>query len=266
MRALTSLAHVDERWHNIDVVTAAYLTIFGMLVIPLPAIAQLSSNPPSAPLKVGPDVTAPRATYAPDPQYSPDALDSDYEGTVVLWVVVGADGRIQECKVARSIGLGLDEQAMAAVRQWRFDPARQHGKPVAVQINVEVSFRLPNKPNIHKLTERANAGDPKAQVKLATAYFLGRYVPKDHSLGLEWTRKAADQGVPLAQSFLGDHYYDNGSASADYVSAYMWYTLAAASGHKPSAKRLATLTSKMSQDQISEAQDRVEKWRQSHRI
>ena len=262
-------------------ISAAYLIIFSVLVLPLSAIAQLSSKtrgvglPPaesmsntlgSAPLKVGPDVTAPRATYAPDPKYSPDALESDYEGTVVLWVVVAADGHIQELKVARSIGLGLDEQAMAAVSQWRFNPARQHGTPVAVQINVEVNFRLPNKPNIRKLTERANAGDPKAQVKLATAYFLGRDVPKDPTLGLEWTRKAADQGLSLAQSLLGDHYYNNGSASTDYVSAYMWYALAAVSGHKWSAERLAMLTSKMSQDQISEAQDRVEKWQQSHRI
>jgi TPR repeat protein len=91
---------------------------------------------------------------------------------------------------------------MAAVSQWRFNPARQHGTPVAVQINVEVNFRLPNKPNMRKLTERANAGDPKAKVKLAMAYFLGHYVPKDPTLGLEWTRKAADQGLSLAQSLL----------------------------------------------------------------
>jgi len=45
-------------------------------------------------------------------------------------------------KVTRSLGLGLDEKAIEAVKQWKFEPAMKDGKPVAVQINVEVSFRL----------------------------------------------------------------------------------------------------------------------------
>jgi TonB family protein len=44
--------------------------------------------------------------------------------------------------VQRTLGLGLDEKAIEAVRQWKFDPARKNGQPVAVQINVEVNFRL----------------------------------------------------------------------------------------------------------------------------
>ncbi len=92
--------------------------------------------------RVGGGVSAPRPTYAPDPEYSEEARKAKYQGTCVLWLVVGPDGRPRDIRVARSLGLGLDEKAIEAVKTWRFDPAVKDGKPVAVQINVEVSFRL----------------------------------------------------------------------------------------------------------------------------
>ncbi len=92
--------------------------------------------------RVGGGVSAPRALYAPDPEYSEEARKSKWQGTVVLWVVVGPDGRAHDIRVQRSLGMGLDEKAVEAVRQWKFDPARKDGQPVAVQINVEVNFRL----------------------------------------------------------------------------------------------------------------------------
>jgi periplasmic protein TonB len=92
--------------------------------------------------RVGGGVSAPRATYAPDPEYSEEARKAKYQGTVVLWCVVGPDGRVRDVRVQRSLGLGLDEKAMEAVKTWKFDPAKKDGAPVAVQINVEVNFRL----------------------------------------------------------------------------------------------------------------------------
>jgi protein TonB len=92
--------------------------------------------------RVGGGVSAPRATYAPDPEYSEEARKAKYQGTVVLWLIVGPDGRPRDMRVARSVGMGLDEKALEAVRTWRFEPARKDGQPVAVQINVEVTFRL----------------------------------------------------------------------------------------------------------------------------
>jgi len=94
------------------------------------------------PYRVGGGVSAPRVLYSPDPEYSEEARKAKYQGTVVLWVVVGPDGRPRDIRVQRSLGLGLDEKAMEAVRTWKFDPARKDGQPVAVQINVEVNFRL----------------------------------------------------------------------------------------------------------------------------
>jgi TonB family protein len=92
--------------------------------------------------RVGGGVSAPRALYAPDPEYSDEARKAKYQGTVVLGAVIGPDGRTREVKVARSLGMGLDEKALEAVRTWRFEPGKKDGQPVAVQINIEVNFRL----------------------------------------------------------------------------------------------------------------------------
>jgi|SRR3954447_3097368 periplasmic protein TonB len=92
--------------------------------------------------RVGGGVSAPKVTYQPDPEYSEEARKAKYQGVCVLSLIVGPDGKPREVKVARSLGLGLDEKAIEAVNQWKFEPAQKDGKPVAVAINVEVTFRL----------------------------------------------------------------------------------------------------------------------------
>ncbi len=87
-------------------------------------------------------VTAPRPIYDPDPDYSDEARKARYQGSVVLWLVVGADGRPHNIRVQRSLGMGLDQKAIEAVSQWRFQPAMLNHQAVAVEINVELSFRL----------------------------------------------------------------------------------------------------------------------------
>ena len=92
--------------------------------------------------RVGGGVSPPRAIDTPDPEYSEEARKAKYQGVCVLWLIVGPDGKPRDLKVARALGMGLDEKAIEAVRNWRFEPAMKDGRPVAVQINVEVSFRL----------------------------------------------------------------------------------------------------------------------------
>lgn len=92
--------------------------------------------------KAGEGVIPPRPIFAPDPEYSKQAQKAKYEGTCVLYMVVGSDGKPRDIKVARTLGLGLDEKAIEAVQKWRFEPAMKDGKPVASQVNVEVRFRL----------------------------------------------------------------------------------------------------------------------------
>jgi TonB family protein len=49
---------------------------------------------------------------------------------------------VHDVKVSRSLGLGLDEKAMEAVKVWKFDPARKNGQPVAVEMTIEVNFHM----------------------------------------------------------------------------------------------------------------------------
>jgi TonB family protein len=92
--------------------------------------------------RVGGGVLAPRPISTPDPQYTEEARQAKYEGTCVLAMIVGADGKPREIRIQRGIGMGLDKKAIEAVQQWRFSPATKDGQPVSVQINVEVSFKL----------------------------------------------------------------------------------------------------------------------------
>ena len=91
---------------------------------------------------LGGGVSAPRPIYDPEPEYSEEARLSKFQGDVLLWVVVGPDGKTRDVRVQRSVGMGLDEKAVAAVRTWRFQPAMKDGHPVAVQVGIQVTFRL----------------------------------------------------------------------------------------------------------------------------
>lgn len=91
---------------------------------------------------VGGGVSAPRPIYDPDPEYSEEARKAKYQGNVMLWAVIAPDGRPRDLRIARSLGMGLDQKAIDTVAKWRFAPALKNGQPVAVQVNIEVSFRL----------------------------------------------------------------------------------------------------------------------------
>jgi TonB family protein len=92
--------------------------------------------------RVGNGVAAPILLYKKEPEYSEEARVAKISGTVVLSVVIGVDGHAVSATLARSIGFGLDEQALDAVMQWRFQPGTQNGLPVPVQAMIEVNFRL----------------------------------------------------------------------------------------------------------------------------
>ena len=92
--------------------------------------------------RIGAGVSAPNVLTKVAPEYSNDARAARLEGTVVLSLVVDQQGRPQNLKVVRSLGLGLDEQAIEAVEKWRFKPGMKDGKPVPVMATIEVNFRL----------------------------------------------------------------------------------------------------------------------------
>jgi TonB family protein len=88
--------------------------------------------------------TNPKCAYCPAPKYSKEGRLRKIQGPVVLGVDIGTDGRAHNVTVTRSLGYGLDEQAVKAVRdEWNFKPASgPDGKPAAVRMMIEIDFHL----------------------------------------------------------------------------------------------------------------------------
>jgi TonB family protein len=87
-------------------------------------------------------VTAPSLLFKVEPEYSEEARRAKYQGVVLLYVEVDPSGRATDIRVQRSLGLGLDEKAIEAVKKWKFLPGKKDGKAVAVAATIEVNFRL----------------------------------------------------------------------------------------------------------------------------
>jgi TonB family protein len=101
-----------------------------------------ATQAPPSPFKVGNGVEPPKLIFKLEPSYSEVARAAKYQGTVVLAVVVDRDGVASQINLMRGIGLELDEQAVEAVRQWKFKPGTKDGQPVSVMATIEVNFRL----------------------------------------------------------------------------------------------------------------------------
>ncbi len=94
------------------------------------------------PYRPGSGIEPPRLVREVRPVYTDDARRRAIEGDVVLEIVVTRAGSVDRVRVVRGLGAGLDQNAMAAVRQWRFDPARRQGAAVDVVVEVSVEFRM----------------------------------------------------------------------------------------------------------------------------
>jgi TonB family protein len=92
-------------------------------------------------------LSGPRTSYAVltkrvQPEYTPEARAAGLQGSVILYLEVSPTGEAQKVQVIQSLGLGLDEKAIEAVKQWRFKPGMIEGKPTKVTQSSEVQFRL----------------------------------------------------------------------------------------------------------------------------
>jgi periplasmic protein TonB len=90
----------------------------------------------------GGGVSNPIPIVTPEAEFSDEARRAKYQGMCMIAIIVDTHGYPQSPRVIRSLGMGLDEKALEAVRQYRFKPALKNGKPVAVRITVAVNFRL----------------------------------------------------------------------------------------------------------------------------
>ena len=92
--------------------------------------------------KVGGGVKAPSVRAKFDPEYTQEAQDAKYEGTVLLSVVIGTDGVAHDINVVKALGMGLVEKAVVAVQKWLFNPGTKDGEPVQVRAQIEINFKL----------------------------------------------------------------------------------------------------------------------------
>jgi TonB family protein len=136
----------------------AILSDLPNLVSTLPAWASVFADKPSAgaspskasapppndslPRKIGGGVTPPKVLFAGEPQYTPAARELKLSGNVLVYLQVDTNGNPIHIRLLRPLGLGLDEAAIRAVETYRFTPAMSNGKPVIVEMNVEVNFQI----------------------------------------------------------------------------------------------------------------------------
>ncbi|HKO18170.1 MAG TPA: TonB family protein [Acidobacteriaceae bacterium] len=91
---------------------------------------------------VGGGVSSPEVIYKVEPEFSEEARKAKFMGVVTVTLIVNTQGLPQDVHVIRGVGMGLDDKAVEAVRQYKFKPAMENGHPVPVRVNVEVNFQI----------------------------------------------------------------------------------------------------------------------------
>jgi TonB family protein len=110
--------------------------------VPLPSQAQ-GFSPKHPVYSVQEDgVIAPRVLHKLEPSYTEEAREAKLQGTCVLEIEIGPDGRAYNIQVVQPLGLGLDEAAIEAIEEWTFQPGLKDGEPVTVRATIEVNFKL----------------------------------------------------------------------------------------------------------------------------
>ena len=141
-----------------------FVLVYGLLAAASFAGGQSTSTLPEAPstagardapgiYTVGNGVSAPRVVFAPEPEFSEEARKHKISGDVIVSFVVGLDGKPSDVRVTKSLAdgvapklkkaaLSLDQKAVEAVRQYRFEPAIFEGHPVPVRTTASVNFQI----------------------------------------------------------------------------------------------------------------------------
>jgi TonB family protein len=107
--------------------------------------------PPMPPLptgvyQLGDGVFPPVPIFSPEAEYSEQARTAKYQGAVFVSLVVDESGQATNIQVTRTLGLGLDQNAVQALQRWRFKPGMKDGQPVSVAAAIQVNFRLVSDP------------------------------------------------------------------------------------------------------------------------
>jgi TonB family protein len=112
------------------------------LKTPFKRPADQDIEPNNGVYRVGGSVSPPKPLKMPEPRFTQFARKFQIQGNTALTLVVDENGEPQDISIAKPLGAGLDEAAVEAVKQWRFEPARKNGQPVKVRILVETNYHL----------------------------------------------------------------------------------------------------------------------------
>jgi TonB family protein len=243
----------------------------------------------SPPMQGGVRLTPPAPISRAEPQFTELARDAGFQGDVLVQVVVNADGDVTDPNVAKKVGMGLDEEAIAAARQWKFKAATKDGQPVSVFAQIDVIFR--HTPiDSSWMAAAMRSSDHAAQTRVGKAYYWGQNVAQNYMAALNWFQRAAAQDDARAESYLGMMYsqgqgvnkdsteaarwlqkaaeqddvvgqlyfgkacMDGDGVPIDFVQAYQWFTLAKRGQAAQAASLLDQLRSKMKPSEIEAAQ------------
>lgn len=170
-----------------------------------PVAAQQPPTPPPgqpAPISVQPWVLHSKLTKEVNPEYRWEAREHKIEGDVTVDVVVDQDGNVASTRWVRTAGTStaLADEALDAVRQWKYQPMLMDGKPVPVASWIVIRFRLEPHPNVEVLT-RSQSSTPSAKpvevkgpyrLRISSGVALGNRV---HNADPVYPRKAQDNGI-----------------------------------------------------------------------
>jgi len=119
--------------------TALYLMRW-VIFIAFIAGAVLAQTAEEPVYKLGPGITPPRVIHQVEPNPKKDAGGFRISGTVLVGLIVSSHGEPKDVRVVQSLQKDVDQSAVDAVKEWRFEPAKKDGMPVAVRVTVEIRF------------------------------------------------------------------------------------------------------------------------------
>ena len=94
------------------------------------------------PVRVGGNVKAPVVITRVEPEYTEIARKARIKGIVIVEAVIDRQGNVTEARILKPLPMGLDQEALRAIKLWKFRPGTLNGQPVPVYYNLTVNFRL----------------------------------------------------------------------------------------------------------------------------
>jgi TonB family protein len=165
------------------------IRLFSLIVFLLVS-APAQELPPSG-------TTAPRVIQKSEPEYPDEARVAGLEGTVVVQAVIGEDGVPRDIRVAKSLGLGLDEKAVEAVSTWRFKPGMKDGVPVTDPMTIEVAFSAGLTPSWHLAGAQCDAPDGASSPTVIHRSFPSDSPKAEKDTSVAVSFDVDETGVPL---------------------------------------------------------------------